>query len=373
MEGENQAASREELQDWLALRLIPGVGSVAFARLLAAFGSPGQALGAGREELRQRAGLRPAVAEAVSRRAVNRDPAAELSRLEDLGGRLVILTDTVYPPLLREIFAPPPVLYVRGDLAGCRTGGVALVGSRHTSAYGRRLARDLAQGLAAAGLSVISGLARGVDAAAHQAALEAGGHTVGVLGSGLNVAYPPENAGLMADMARQGAVVSEFPLDEPPHRGHFPVRNRLISGLSRAVVVVEAGTRSGALITARHALDQGRQVFAVPGPVGAPLSQGCNELIQAGAGLITRAADLLEPAAMAAPPAAGREEPLPPPDADLPAPARELLEYLSHSPVHLDVLARESGLKPQEVTALLVLLELAGRVVALPGKNYVLS
>jgi DNA processing protein len=365
---------REDIVDLLGLRLIPGVGSISWARLVEAFGSAGAALGAPRAALKRVPGLRAEVAEAVHRRAFSADPARELKRLTELGGRVVALGDPDYPPLLAGIYGPPPLLFVRGALGPVLAGGVALVGSRAMSPYGRQVAADLAQGLARAGVSVISGLARGVDAVAHAAALAAGGHTLGVMGCGLDVTYPPEHQRLMADMARKGAVASEFPLGTKPLPGNFPLRNRIISGLARAVVVVEAGIKSGSLITARHALDQGREVFAVPGPVTSTQSQGCHELLRQGARLLSSVADLLEPGALPpAPPApvgsAVRED-----DRaldGLPAEAARLLELIGPQPAHVDELARAAGLRAQEVTALLVSLEMAGLVSQLPGKHYV--
>ncbi len=365
------ANPRREILDWLSLRLIPGVGSVTFDRLRRAFGSPGAALAAPLKALCSLAGLKEEVALAVHRRAFQAPPERELERLEKLGARVVTLLDPQYPPLLARIYAPPPLLFVRGGLAGCREGGVALVGSRDMTPYGRRVTEGLARELAQAGVSVISGLARGVDTVAHQASLNAGGHSVGVLGCGLNITYPPENGRLMARLAQEGAVVSEFPLGTRPQAANFPVRNRIISGLSRAVVVVEAGLKSGSLITARHALDQNREVLAVPGPVGTPSSQGCHELIRQGARLLTSAQDLLAPGAL--PPLETDAAPAPVQPPELPTPAAELLGLLGPVPVHVDVLVRESGLKPQEVTALLVNLEMAGLVDQRPGKHYIRS
>lgn len=363
---------RSELLAWLGLRLIPGVGSVTFGRLLSALGSPRQVFQASLETLGKVPGLRGPVAQAIRQRSWSVDPRRELERLEKLGGRIITLDDPGYPPLLAAIYAPPPLLYLRGELGPCLAGGVALVGSRAMSAYGRQVAANLARDLARAGVSVVSGLARGVDSEAHAQALAQGGHSVGVLGCGLDVAYPPENAGMMEDMARQGALVTEFPLGTRPLAANFPVRNRLISGLCRAVVVVEAGLKSGSLITARHALDQGREVFAVPGPVGSAGSQGCHELLRQGARLLASAQDLLAPGALPPAPAAWDEaEPNRPLAADLPAPAQGLLGLMGPEPLHVDLLARQSGLKPQEVTALLVNLELAGLVEQRPGKHYV--
>ena len=371
MEERSQRLGENGLLDWLALKLIPGVGSVTYARLLAAFGEPGAALGAPLAAFKAIPRLRPAVARAVHRRAWERDPEAELRNLERLGAHMITLRSPEYPPLLAAIYAPPPVLFVRGGLGPCAEGGVAVVGSRRMSHYGRRLAGELGHDLAQGGVSLVSGLARGVDAAAHQGSLEAGGHTVGVLGCGLDVAYPREHRGLIEKMAAQGAVISEFPLGTQPAPAHFPVRNRVISGLARAVVVVEAGLKSGSLITARHALEQGRDVWAVPGPVGAPQSAGCNQLIKEGARLLSSSHDLLEPGAL--PPGPGPTNPRPEEPGELSPAEAELLAHLGPEPRHIDEIARASGLDPGALSTLLLNLVLAERVVELPGKNYVLN
>ncbi|MBU4566500.1 MAG: DNA-processing protein DprA [Desulfarculus sp.] len=371
MEGQTRAQGSGELLDWLGLKLIPGVGSVTFARLLAAFGSPGAVLGAPLEALQAIPRLRPQVARAVHRRAWEVDPGEQLARLEKLGGHLLTLDDPAYPPFLKGIHAPPPLLFVLGDLSPCQEGGIAVVGSRAMSPYGRRLAGELGRDVARRGVSLVSGLARGVDAAAHTGCLEAGGHTVGVLGCGLDVAYPREHRELIARMAAQGAVVSEFPLGTQPAPAHFPVRNRVISGLSRAVVVVEAGLKSGSLITARHALEQGREVFAVPGPVGSATSAGSNQLIKEGARLLTSSRDLFEPGAL--PPSPGPGAPRPEEPGELSPAEAELLKLVGPEPQHIDQIGRASGLAPGDLATLLLNLVLAERVVELPGKHYVLN
>ncbi|WP_338605047.1 DNA-processing protein DprA [Desulfoferula mesophila] len=371
MEGKTRAQGSQELLDWLGLKLIPGVGSVTFARLVEAFGSPGAALGAPLAALEALPRLRPQVARAVHRQAWESDPQEQLERLDKLGGRLLIQSDPDYPPFLAGIHAPPPLLYLLGDLAPCHEGGVAVVGSRAMSPYGRRLAAELGRDVARHGVSLVSGLARGVDAVAHAGALEAGGHSVGVLGCGLDVVYPRENRELIARMAAQGAVVSEFPLGAQPVAANFPVRNRVISGLSRAVVVVEAGLKSGSLITARHALEQGREVFAVPGPVGSATSAGSNQLIKEGARLLTSSRDLFEPGAL--PPGPGPGAPRPMEPGELSPAEAELLELVGPEPQHIDQIGRASGLAPGELATLLLNLVLAERVVELPGKLYVLN
>jgi DNA processing protein len=369
--GATRHGGREDALAWLRLRFAPGVGSVRFARLVEAFGSPQKALAAPEAALAAVRGVGPQAAAAVARGQCEVDPAGQLDRLERLGGRLVRLDDPDYPEPLREIYAPPPLLFVRGSLEPLAAGGVAVVGSRRLTAYGKRVAAELGRDLARAGLSVVSGLARGIDSAAHTAALAAGGHTAGVLGCGLDVVYPPENGPLIKEMAARGAVVSEFPLGTPPSAANFPVRNRVISGLSRAVVVVEAGLKSGALITARHALDQGREVFAVPGPVGSAVSQGCHQLIRQGARLVSSAAELTEPGALPPGPGHGRAQPEAVASGALPPDWEAVLGLISPEAVHVDVVVRESGLKPQEVTAILVSLEMEGLVEQRPGKYYV--
>jgi DNA processing protein len=246
-------------------------------------------------------------------------------------------------------------------------GGIAVVGSRRMSAYGRQVASELGGGLARAGESVVSGLARGVDGAAQQAALKAGGHTAGVLGCGLDVAYPPEHATLMQEVAERGAIISEYPLGAQPLAAHFPARNRIISGLCRAVVVVEAGIKSGSLITARHALDQGREVLAVPGPVTSASSQGCHQLLKQGARVYTSLEDLLAQGSL--PPMVAEPMDSPPP-LDLPPEAARLLDMIPPTGIHIDELARTAGLKPQEVSAWMVNLELAEVVQEVPGKRF---
>ena len=360
-----------ELLDWLGLRLVKGVGSVTFAKLVARFGSPGAALGAPVEQIMQLPRMQREVAEAVSRRDWFDHPQRQLERLERLGGRIVALGDEEYPLLLTNAFAPPPLLYVRGDLSGCHEGGVAIVGSRKATPYGMRMADELAAGLAGAGVSVISGLAMGIDGAAHRAALGAGGHTVGVLGCGLDIAYPPSHKGLIQEMAARGAVISEFPLGVSPAAANFPVRNRVIAGLSKAVIIVEAVMRSGALITARYAQDENRDVFAVPGLAGSASSAGCNDLIRRNvAQLVESADDVLAPGAVRSSP-----KPLRPAAAEtaadtLPPQERELLGLLGPEPVPIDEIIRACSLNPQETAHFLFNLEMAELVRQLPGKRY---
>ncbi len=364
---------------WLALRSIPGVGLVLFQRLVTAFGDPAAVFEAPESELRAIKGVTPAVAAAILGFRDWDRWEAELKRLTTRGGRLVTLAESDFPSRLREIPFPPPFLYVQGDLSVCEGPAVALVGTRQASHYGLRMSRRLARELAEAGVTVVSGLARGIDTAAHAGALEAGGPTVAVLGCGLDVVYPPENKAYYDQIPGAGALVSEFPLGTPPEARNFPIRNRLISGLAQAVVVVEAGSRSGTYITVQYALDQGREVLAVPGPADAPTSQGPLRLIQQGARLAREAADIVAelPRWESRPgPGTGQGVALSPPAPAKPASPRvedPLLPFLGAEPLQLEELVGLSRLPAAEVLSRLTLLELQGLIRELPGKCYVLA
>lgn len=284
--------------------------------------------------------------------------ADELARAAAAGITIRSWDDPDYPALLRETYDPPPVLWSRGN-PGSAAVAVAIVGSRVASPQGRTFARALARDLAAAGVTIVSGLARGIDTAAHQGALDGGGHTVAVLGSGLDRLYPRENEGLAAAIAERGAVVSEFPLGTAPLPGHFPRRNRLIAGWGRAVVVVEAAGRSGALSTARSALEEGREVMAVPGHPGQPQAEGTNQLIRDGAVLVRHAADVAQELGLNLAPSA-------------PAPQDELLATLRYDvPLSLDELQARSGRPITELLTRLAELELSGGARRLPGPLFV--
>ncbi|TDA67224.1 MAG: DNA-protecting protein DprA [Clostridia bacterium] len=299
------------------------------------------------------------------------DPHRLLKQIAAHGFHMYTLADAGYPLSLKRINAPPPVLYARGDLTACQgISGIGIVGTRKATAYGRQMAKTLAFDLARAGMVVVSGLARGIDSAAHRGALAAGGKTAAVLGSGLDVIYPPENKDLAAEIAAGGVLLSEFPPGTPPLSQNFPRRNRIISGLALGIVVVEAGEKSGALITADLALEQGREVFAVPGPATSPVSVGPNRLIKQGARLVESAADILEELALPrlweaeVEPAAGAEIALEPAE-------REVLSALAGGPVQLEVLAAEAGRPVSELLPLLTLLEVRGLVRRLPGGFFI--
>jgi len=354
---------------WVGINLVTGIGPARTRRLLQAFGGDlATAWHAGERELLA-AGLDQRALSNLLEIRSTRDLDAEMDRIRGLGISLLTWEDGGYPRLLRQIDDPPPVLYVKGELLPEDEWAVAVVGTRAATAYGRQVTTTIAQGLARNGVTVVSGLARGIDSAAHQAALEAGGRTIGVLGCGLNIIYPPENRRLAARIVQQGALVSEYPLDTPPERGNFPPRNRIISGLSLGAVIVEAGRRSGALITADYALEQGREVFAVPGNIFRPASQGTNRLIQEGATPVLGVEDVLEAlnlhmvsyhqAVRTAIPENETES--------------QLLNHLSADPVHVDELGQQLGLPISEVTSTLALMELKGMVRQVGGMHYVLA
>src|SRR5256885_8153028 len=279
----------------IALNMLPTVGPVRLRKLLEVFQEPQQILGAKRHELRKVEGIGNEVADQISNWQSTIDLSAELQRIRELGAAVITQGSPSYPKSLREIHAPPIVLYVWGELEERDHHAIGIIGARRTTHYGTESAKKLAYQLAYAGLTVISGLARGIDTAAHQGALAAKGRTVAVIGSGLAKLYPPEN-GPLAEKIRSGngAIVSEFSMDIEPDRQTFPMRNRIISGWSHGILVAEAGLNSGALITAAQALEQGRAVYAVPGHINAPSAMGSNRLIQQGAKLVIDASDILD-------------------------------------------------------------------------------
>ncbi len=291
--------------------------------------------------------------------------------------RTIALEDNRYPAWLRAIPDPPAVLYCDGLFEPKDRQAIAIVGSRQATPYGLRITETLARELSGAGFTIVSGLARGIDAAAHRAALEAGGRTIAVLGCGLDVNYPPEHARLREEIAASGAVLTELPAGTPPKPSHFPQRNRIISGLSLGVVVVEAAEDSGSLITARLALEQGREVFAVPGSIDAPLSRGPHGLLKQGAKLVETVDDIIEELlpqldTAVAPkrrPGFSKAAEIP----NLSPDERLLLDQMTRDPLHLDELTERSGLTPAAVAGILLALELKALVRQLPGQRYCLA
>jgi len=278
----------------LRLSLTDGIGPKLTQSLLERFGSAEEIFAASHEELLSVPGIGPKLADSVLRARSEVDPAEELAACRSAGVAVVARGTPQYPSWLASIVDPPTVLYVQGTIKPQDAVAVAIVGSRHATSYGTQVAERLGQALARAGVTVVSGLARGIDAAAHRGALDAGGRTFAVLGSGLAKIYPPEHKALAAEVVNQGALLSESPLRADPVSGAFPQRNRVIAGLSLGVVVVEAAFRSGALITAKHAMEQGRDVFAVPGRIDSRMSHGCHQLLRDGAKLVESVDDILE-------------------------------------------------------------------------------
>lgn len=362
-----EALDRDRWVDAVVLSRVRGVGDRAFKNLIDAFGSAGAVLRAGPAALSSVEGVGPGLAAAIRGRLDLEGAQREVVSLMARGWRLIPYGDPEYPALLAQIADPPAVLYVAGDLLPEDQRAVAVVGSRKASTSGVRFARRLAQDLAAGGITVVSGLAQGIDAAAHQGAVEGGGRTLAVFGAGLDVIYPGWNADLAIAVRERGAWLSEVPLGSEPRAHHFPRRNRVISGLSLGVVVVEAAERSGSLITARAALDQGREVFAVPGLPGSYNARGTHGLLRSGAKLVERVEDILEeiPEYRNAPKAS---TPLPVPE--LPGGLEGLWAALEDAPVHIDDLAARAKASPAEASAGLMELCLRGSAQEWPGKRY---
>lgn len=354
-------ASGPDLEGWLRLTLAPGLGPAALRSLLGKYGLPGQILA-------NRQALPPEFSRALDSDAVSYAVAGAMEWLGHSGRALVTLGDAGYPKLLLEIPDPPPVLYCRGRVELLARSALAVVGSRNATAQGKRDAETFSRAFSAAGITIVSGLAQGVDAAAHRGGLAGSGSTIAVLGTGVDRVYPQSNAVLAAEIERDGLLLSEFPLGTRALPHHFPRRNRLISGLAQGCLVIEAALASGSLITARTAAEQGRDVFALPGSIHSPLSKGCHALIKSGAKLVESAEDVLAelPGFRIATPAAVGSPRAPAHVAD----ASPLLEHMGVDPVDVDSLSARSGLPAQQVNAELLRLELAGIVAALPGGLY---
>lgn len=353
----------------VALNMIPSMGPVRLRRLLDAFGSAEHILTARRDQLAAVDGITAAVADNISRWREFSDPAAEMERARQLGARIITGEDEEYPAALREIHDPPIVLYVRGQLTERDRQAVAVVGSRRASHYATECAKKLSFQMAYAGLTVISGLARGIDTAAHQGALAAKGRTIAVIGAGLGHLYPPENAELADRIASNGAVLSEFPVDTKPDRQTFPIRNRIVTGCSFGVLVVEAGANSGALISANQAAEQGRTLYAVPGRIDQPTCLGSNRLIQQGAKLVTCVDDILDDLPMVF----SRQPDLPAaaPAQGLSPDQQKIMQALAAGETSLDTIIATSGLPASAVSSTLLGLEIRRLVKQLPGKRFV--
>lgn len=366
----NQSAGKAEDKPYFnAFNLLPEIGSVRFRKLLNFFPSLQAAWGASFKELAQ-AGLEEPVVQKILDARDQIDPEAEFEKLQKLKIGVVTHGDEQYPKLLREIPNPPMILYVLGDILAKDEMAIAVVGSRKFSSYGKQATEDLVRDLARANITVVSGLALGIDAIAHKTAVQFDGRTIGVLACGLDSVYPASNRMLAEQILRkQGALISELPLGTPPLKHHFPNRNRIISGMSLGTIVVEAGTDSGALITARHALEQNRQVFAVPGSIYNPMSAGPNNLLKMGAKLVASASDVLEELnlehlqeQLVTREVIGENEE-----------EQKILTCLSREPLHFDQIAKTAALPASTVAATLTIMEMKGKVRNLGANQYVLA
>ncbi len=365
----------EELSAWLALKSLPGIGNHLRKRLIDRFKTPEAVFAAVDSALSQVEGMTARHIETIRGGPPPVEAAErELEKAKKIGCRLLPLTDPDYPALLREIPDPPILLYVKGSIEALAPA-VAVVGTRNPSRYGIRAAMELSMDLVSRGITVVSGLARGVDTAAHEGAMRQGGKTAAVLGCGFHHVYPPENRALYRRIAKQGALITEFALDEPPDSYHFPVRNRIISGITLGCVVVEAARRSGALITARLAAEQNREVFAVPGSIHSAKSAGPNRLIRNGATLVESAADIfaelprhaLGELADRLPPPVPEQPPLP----VLSETEQKVADALTDTPQPVDALVRKTEMEPGILIGQLLTLELKGVCRQLPGKHFV--
>ncbi|HXA10410.1 MAG TPA: DNA-processing protein DprA [Chthoniobacterales bacterium] len=356
----------------IALNMVPQMGPVRLRKLLEVFATPERILAAKRNELRAIDGIGHEVADQIAHWESAVDLSAELIRILDFGAEVITAQSPTYPRQLREIHAPPIVLYVWGELTERDQHAIGVIGSRRTSHYGAECAKKLSYQLAYAGLTIISGLARGIDTAAHQGALAAKGRTIAVIGSGLMKLYPPENAALAEKIrSGNGAILSEFSMAVEPDRQTFPMRNRIISGWSHGILVVEAGINSGALITAAQALEQGRSVYAVPGHINAPTAHGSNRLIQQGAKLVMDASDILDdlqillPEKQKLPEVSARALP------ELSADERRVYDAINPTETPIDRIATTCELPSATVSSVLLRLELKRLVKQLPGKYFV--
>lgn len=361
----------DEILGRLEAMRIRGLGPATYRYLVATLGSWEAVRRASRRSLEAMPGVGRELAEAIGKGDVEDDPEEEFRRAERLGVRILTESDTAYPEGMRRLDDAPLALYVRGDLRAEDAVAVGVVGARRCSNYGETQAERLASGLASAGLTIVSGLARGVDAAAHRGALRAKGRTVAVFGCGLGHVYPREHRELADRVAEHGALVSALPLTTPPRPKQFPIRNRWIAAMSLGVLVVEATQMSGALITARLAGEMGREVFAVPGDISRPQSRGCHDLIRDGAKLVSSVPDVIdELGALREALSFVAEDEAPPPPPSLTGVELKLYEALDTEPVDIDTLVRQTEIPPANAASALLALELRGLVKQLPGKRF---
>jgi DNA processing protein len=358
----------KELQYWVGFNIVPGIGRVKFSQIETYFGRLENAWKATAGDFKK-AGLDSNTIQAIETWRPQIDLAAEMDKLEKTGVQALTYRDSGYPARLKEIYDYPPLIYLKGDWLPRDETCLAVVGTRRATAYGRQVTEELVEDLAKHQVSIISGLARGIDTVAHRRTLEAGGRTVAIFACGLDTVYPPENAALAARMVGNGALVSEYPLGSKPRPDNFPRRNRIMSGMSLGVLVIEADESSGAVITAHMAVEQNREVFAIPGSILSPMSRGTNTLIQEGAKLVRHCDDILEELNL---PSGARQLELKEP-ATLSETEQQLLRQLGSEPVHIDLVCRNSGLPVAVVSSNLAIMEIKGLVKLVSAMNYVLT
>ncbi len=363
---------------WFALKSIPGIGNILFKRLIDRFSSPQKVFVASIQELGQISGISESLALKIKSFKFKEAIRKEIDHVIEKGFHIVTFSDMNYPPLLRQIPDPPPFLYVSGELLQ-QSHNIAVVGSRNPTAYGISAATRLSGNLSILGFTIVSGMARGIDSAAHEGALLGKGKTIAVLGSGLDKIYPPENRKLFNQISENGAVISEFSIQSPPEAHHFPIRNRIISGMSLGTVVVEAAKKSGSLITARLAAEQNREVFAVPGSIHSFKSCGTNSLIKQGAKLVEHAQDIIEELSPQIQENLegnsvnayldNQLKVLP----ELNSDEQIVMNHLEHYPIHVDELVRKTSMAPGKLLGILLKFELEGIAQQLPGKCFSLK
>jgi DNA processing protein len=354
---------------WVGLSSIPGVGRTTFKKLVQRFGSPRQALDAGRTDLQSVEGLSRKVIDSLCSFSWREGAEAELKKAAAKGVAIITLDSPAYPAGLRNTADPPLYLYVNGAVRPEDEHAVAIVGTRNPSHYGTTVTGRISSELSSSGVTIVSGMARGIDTQAHRGALAAGGRTIAVLGCGIDVVYPPENKDLMDRISQSGAVVTENAFGTKPEAGYFPARNRIISGLALGTVIVEASEDSGSLITSRYTLEQGRKLFAVPGNIGAPTSRGTNSLIKKGAILVERTEDILTELCMASGYCVSGPgiHPLP-----LLTPEEEaVFRFVTNEAKHIDTIMSESRVSAGRLSGVLINLELKGLAKQLPGKYFI--
>ncbi len=353
--------------------MVDGIGSITYQKLITHFGNPEKVFSISKKELMEVDGIREKTANSIKSFRLEEEIKDELNRIEKTGVNILTINDNEYPSSLKTIYDPPHVLYVKGNIMENDAIAVAIVGSRSPTTYGKLVTEKISMELSVRGVTIVSGMARGIDSIAHKSAIAGGGRTIAVLGCGLNVIYPPENFKLMDEIISHGAVISEFPMSARPDKMNFPQRNRIISGLSLGTLIVEAAEKSGSLITARHAIEQGREVFAIPGSINSPKSKGANRLIKSGAKLVEGAEDIIDEfpsdvrSFLKSPEKENKE------DYNLIGDEKHIFSLIDTELRHIDTIVEHSNLPVSVVSGILVKLELKGLVRQISGKMFIRS